>query len=257
MIVVLSPAKTLNFENPSKSVEFTDPPLLEESEKIMNALKKKSVKKLIELQGISQNLGEINFERNQVWSTSNNPGNSKQAISAFKGDVYVGLNEEDFTESDYNYAQKHLRILSGLYGILKPLDRIQPYRLEMGTPFKNSRGKNLYEFWKMRITDVINVDFEKEESPVLVNLASDEYFKGLKSKSIKARIVQPVFMDMKNGKYKVISFFAKKARGMMTRFIIKNKLNDVEQVKAFDSEGYLFNKEMSTETKWYFTRNNE
>lgn len=257
MIVVLSPAKTLNFEEPSKAPDFTDPILLEESNRIMEVLRKKGVKKLIELQGISQNLGELNFERNQAWSIANTAENSKQAISAFKGDVYVGLNEEDFTKSDYQYAQEHLRILSGLYGILKPLDRIQPYRLEMGTTLKNPRGKNLYEFWKLRITEVLNRDFDSKEDAVLINLASDEYFKGLKPKNIEARIIQPVFMDMKNGKYKVISFFAKKARGMMARFIIKNKLKKVEQLKAFNTDGYLFNKELSTETKWYFTRNNE
>lgn len=257
MLTVISPAKSLNFEEASKAPFFTEPQMLSESEKIMAALSKKSANKLMDLQGISKNLAELNFERNQNWNTQNNEGNSKVAISAFKGDVYVGLNEGDFSSSDYEFAQNHLRILSGLYGVLLPLDRIQPYRLEMGTTLKTTRGKNLYEFWKMRITDKVNSQLEEQENKVLVNLASDEYFKSIKAPKVNAEIIQPVFMDKKNGKYKIISFFAKKARGMMSRFIVKNQIDEVEALKAFDTEGYLFNSEMSSGNKLVFTRDQE
>lgn len=257
MLLVISPAKTLNFDDPSMAQKFSEPEMLADAERIMQALCKKSAKKLMQLQGISQNLAELNYGRNQTWSTNNDDYNSKVAMSAFQGDVYVGLGESDFSQEDYAFAQDHMRILSGLYGILKPLDRIQPYRLEMGTALKNSRGKNLYEFWKLRITDKVNETLEGHNEQVLINLASDEYFKSIKSNKVSARIVQPVFMDKKNGKYKVLSFFAKKARGMMARFIIKNQIDSLEDIKSFDAEGYLYNSELSSEDKWVFTRDQE
>lgn len=257
MLLVISPAKSLDFETKSNAKSFSEPQLLADSERIMTALKKKSVNKLMQMQDISKNLAELNFERNQNWNSSTDSAISKHAISSFQGEVYVGLNESDFSEEDYDFAQDHLRILSGLYGILKPLDLIQPYRLEMGTQLKTTRGKNLYEFWKMRVTDILNNEFEDAEKPVLVNLASEEYFKSIKTKKLNAEIIQTVFMDKKNGKFKVISFFAKKARGLMARYIIKNKIDAPEGLKAFESEGYLYNEEMSVGNKWVFARDNE
>ena len=257
MLLVISPAKSLNFENKSNANEFSKPEMLQDAERVMSVLRKKSVKKLMEMQSISKNLAELNYGRNQVWTRNSNLECAKQALSAFTGDVYIGINETDFTQENYSYAQANLRILSGLYGILKPLDLFQPYRLEMGTKLKTTRGINLYEFWKMRITDIVNYELSKQTEPVLVNLASDEYFKSIKTNKIAGRIVQPVFMDNSNGQYKILSFFAKKARGLMVRFAVKNELSNVEQLKAFDSEGYLFNSEMSSENRWVFTRNKE
>tara|TARA_B100000508_G_C11464836_1_gene281172 strand:+ start:1705 stop:2478 length:774 start_codon:yes stop_codon:yes gene_type:complete len=257
MLLVISPAKSLNFDSKSNANSFSEPHFLSDAERINSVLKKKSVNKLMKIQEISKNLAELNHNRNQNWISNNTDLNSKQAVSAFQGDVYLGLSEADFTKEDYSFAQNHLRILSGLYGILKPLDRIQPYRLEMGTALKTTRGKNLYEFWKLRITNFLNEEFEQEEKPVLINLASDEYFKSIKPTKLNATIIQAVFMDKKNGKYKVISFFAKKARGMMARFIIKNRITTPEGLKAFDSEGYLYNESMSTDTKWVFARDTE
>ena len=257
MLFVMSPAKSLNFETKSNAQTSSEPLFLSDSEKIMSVLKKKSVNKLMKMQDISKNLGELNFLRNQNWNTETKKASNKQAISSFHGEVYVGLNESDFTEEDYTFAQDHLRVLSGLYGILKPLDLIQPYRLEMGTQLKTTRGKNIYEFWKMRITESLNNEFEKDEKPVLINLASEEYFKSIKPKNLKADIIQPVFMDKKNGKFKVISFFAKKARGLMARFVIKNRIDSPEELKAFDSEGYLYSEEMSADNKWVFLRDLE
>jgi len=257
MLFVISPAKSLDFETKSNAQVSSEPTFLTDSERIMSVLKKKSVNKLMKMQDISKNLGELNFERNQKWNSTTDSTTSKQALSSFQGEVYVGLNESDFSAEDYEFAQGHLRILSGLYGILKPLDLIQPYRLEMGTQLKTTRGKNLYEFWKMRITDSLNHEFDNDEKPVLINLASEEYFKSIKPKNLNAEIIQTVFMDKKNGKFKVISFFAKKARGLMARFVIKNRINSPEELKAFDSEGYLFNEEMSVGNKWVFARDQE
>jgi cytoplasmic iron level regulating protein YaaA (DUF328/UPF0246 family) len=257
MLIVLSPAKTLDFERETPSLNHTTPRLLEDSQRIMQALQKKSVNKLMDLQGISKALAELNYQRNQEWNINHTENNAKPAISVFQGDVYVGLNEADFEQKDYEVAQNHLRILSGLYGVLRPFDVIQPYRLEMGTSLKTTRGKNLYEFWKMRITDLINDDLKETDSKILVNLASDEYFKAIKTPKLYAQVIQPVFMDKKNGKYKVLSFFAKKARGMMARFVVKNRIENVEDLKSFDSEGYLFRPELSSETKWVFGRDQE
>ncbi len=257
MITIVSPSKTLDFEN-SRALQLkTTPQLVEESAKLMEALKKKSVKKLMELQSISRNLAELNYERNQVWNQEHKSSQTRSALTSFQGDVYVGLNAQDFSAADDEFAIEHFRILSGLYGILKPTDQIMPYRLEMGTKLKTKRGKDVYAFWKNRVTDIINAELEQHENAVLLNLASDEYFHVLSAKAIKGEIIQPVFMDKKNGKYKVISFFAKKARGLMSRFIIKNKVDTVEDIKAFDYEGYIYNAELSAENKWVFTRDNE
>ncbi|MCB0481926.1 MAG: peroxide stress protein YaaA [Flavobacteriales bacterium] len=254
MKFVISPAKSLDFDAPSNSKHYTSPHFISDAARIIEALKKKSVKKLMDLQGISLALAELNYERNQNWLQKHDLSNSKQAISAFSGDVYVGINESDFDESDYEYIQDHLRILSGLYGLLRPLDIIHPYRLEMGTSLSTTRGKNLYDFWKLRITNKMNEELATSPDSVLINLASDEYFKVIKPKVLQARIIQPIFYDKSKGQYKVISFFAKKARGMMVRFATKNKISNEEDLKEFKSEGYSFEPNMSEGNKWVFTR---
>jgi len=199
-------------------------------------------------------LGSLNFGRYQDWQPSFTTDNAKQALLAFKGDVYTGLQAEEMSEDDLQWAQNHLRILSGLYGLLRPLDLMQPYRLEMGTKFANAGGKNLYEFWGEKITEGLNAELAKQPTPVLINLASNEYFKAVKPKVLNAEIITPVFKDWKNDKYKIISFFAKKARGLMSQYIIKNRIEDAEQIKQFALAGYQYNEAMSSAKEWVFTR---
>ena len=203
---------------------------------------------------ISPKLGELNHHRFMNWARPFTPDNAKAAVLAFRGDVYTGLNADSFSDDDFTFAQQHLRILSGLYGLLRPLDLIQPYRLEMGTRFENKDGKNLYEFWDTKITQALNTQLTEIDSQVLVNLASNEYFSAVKLKILKADIITPVFKDFKNDKYKIISFYAKKARGLMAAYIIQQRITDVEQLKAFDSEGYYFSSEQSTAREWIFLR---
>lgn len=257
MKVVLSPAKSLNFEETPPTKDYTQGVLNHEAEKLMKVLKKKTPKKLKDLMSISNQLAELNYERNQVWETPFSLDNAKQAIFTFTGDVYVGFEAESISDKALSFAQKHLRILSGLYGILKPLDLIQPYRLEMGTPLKTSRGDNLYQFWKDRITDVLNKELTEEENPIVLNLASNEYFKSLNTKKLKGKVVEVDFKDFKNGKYKVISFFAKRARGAMARFICDHQIEKIDDLEAFDWEGYQISKDHSTEKKLTFLRNQE
>jgi len=257
MVTIISPSKTLDFEKNRELNITSRPELLEDSEKIMLALQKKSTSKLMELQSISKNLAELNFERNQAWNISHDLSQTRSALTAFKGDVYLGLDADNFSNSDDQFANDHLRILSGLYGILKPSDQIMPYRLEMGTKLKTTRGKDIYAFWKSRITDLVNQELSMHSSPVLINLASDEYYHVMSPKDIPYKIIQPVFMDKKNGKFKVISFYAKKARGLMSRFMIKNQIDTPELLHTFDAEGYLYNPDMSTDVKWTFTRDQE
>ncbi len=254
MLIVISPAKSLDFENDPCTNQFTQSDFLEHSEELMQTLRQKSKEELSKLMSISAKLADLNYDRNQNWQGPFDLKNAKQAVLAFKGDVYVGLAAETYTQADFDYAQQHLRILSGLYGLLRPLDLIQPYRLEMGTRMENTRGKNLYQFWDDRITNTLNDLMENHEEKVLVNLASNEYFKAVKSKQLNVPVITPVFKDFKNGKYKVISFLAKKARGWMTSYIIKNRLEQVEDIKGFDVEGYTYNEELSSEQEWVFTR---
>lgn len=256
MLIVISPAKSLDFESPSSAKEFTTPELLEDAEKLMGRLKKMSPKQLSKLMGISANLGELNFQRNQDWHLPFTPENAKQAVLAFSGDVYQGLQANSLSEKKLRLAQNKLRILSGLYGVLKPLDLIQPHRLEMGTELKHYRSKNLYEFWNPAITKEIRKALDESGSNVLVNLASKEYFKSIDTKKLKAEIITPEFKDLKNGSYKMISFFAKKARGLMTRFILENEIENPEDLQAFDSEGYIFNPRLSKPGRPVFTRDN-
>jgi uncharacterized protein len=254
MLIVISPSKTLDFESPvafgkSSEVEFSH-----EANQLALLLKKRSSQKLAELMGISPKLAQLNFDRYQRWNHSTHQLMGRQALLAFKGDVYDGMQAYDFSENDYLFAQKHLRILSGLYGLLKPLDLIQPYRLEMGTPIRTGPAKDLYAFWRNKITKRLIAHLSEEKSGVLINLASVEYFSAIDQKKIPARIVTPTFHDFHNGNYKVISFYAKRARGMMSRFIIQNKITDPEHLLAFNSEGYHYNINLSKETNPVFTR---
>ncbi|MBQ0757405.1 MAG: peroxide stress protein YaaA [Amphritea sp.] len=254
MLLVISPAKNLDYETPATTSRFTQPQHLEHSSQLIQQLRAYSVQDIAELMKLSDKLSALNVARYESWSQPFNSDNAKQAVLAFNGDVYSGLNAEDFNEAELDFAQKHLRILSGLYGVLKPLDLMQPYRLEMGTKLTNSRGKNLYAFWGDIVTDDLNLSLTEEEQPVLVNLASNEYFKSVKPKNLQGRMVTPVFKDWKNGQYKIISFFAKKARGLMCRYAIKNKITDAEQLKNFDLGGYQYDESLSKEDTWVYTR---
>ena len=220
----------------------------------MNGLSKLSPEEIGELMSISPKLAELNQQRFQDWTAKHDKKSSKQAILAFKGDVYEGLKAWDFDAEDFEFAQKHLRILSGLYGLLRPLDLIQPHRLEMGTAYANPAGKNLYAFWGDRLSDGLNKDLKDSGSDLLVNLASQEYFKSVQQKKLQGKILTPVFKDEKNGHFKIVSFYAKKARGLMSAYIIRNKITAVEGIKKFDVDGYRFNSAMSDGDSWVFTR---
>jgi uncharacterized protein len=254
MLIVVSPAKTLDYDTPLPTDSYTSPDHLKQSQLLINRLKDLSVLDLVELQHVSSKIAELNFERNHQWKTPFNTKNARQALFAFKGDVYTGLDAYTLGQKELDFAQQHLRILSGLYGLLRPLDLMRPYRLEMGTKLETTKGKNLYEFWGLQITDALNKQLESINSDVLINLASNEYFKSVKSKNLKARIITPAFKDFKNGEYKMIGFYAKKARGLMSRFIIQNEITDPEQLKNFDVEGYSFNAAVSEGDNWVFTR---
>uniref|UniRef100_UPI00321769D8 peroxide stress protein YaaA n=1 Tax=uncultured Draconibacterium sp. TaxID=1573823 RepID=UPI00321769D8 len=254
MLLVISPAKSLDYKTPATTCQYTMPEMLEESEKLLGRLQKMSPKKLSELMGISATLGQLNYERFQTWHQPFTPENAKQAVLAFSGDVYQGLDAGSLTEEQLLKLQSKLRILSGLYGVLKPLDLMQPYRLEMGTKLKYQRSADLYAFWKSKITPKVKEAVSASGSNVLLNLASNEYYKSIDTKKLDCEIVTPEFKDMKNGEYKMISFFAKKARGLMTRFVLENDIDRTEDLQAFDSEGYVFNPRLSKEGKPVFTR---
>lgn len=254
MLLVVSPAKNLDYDTPPATNTFTQPEFLDHSEQLIERCKKLTPANIGNLMKISDKLAGLNADRYANWSRPFDTDNAKQALLAFNGDVYAGLQANTFSEDDFNHAQKHLRILSGLYGLLKPLDLMQPYRLEMGTKLDTSKGKNLYEFWGNVITDKINQDMSQQGDNVLVNLASNEYFKSVKPKQVDGVVVTPVFKDKKNGEYKIISFFAKKARGLMARYIIQNRLTDVSQLNQFDLEGYQYNEALSKPFEPVFTR---
>lgn len=257
MLITISPAKTLDYESPLITQTFTQPELLNESQKLINICRKLSPTDIATLMKISDKLAGLNAARFGEWQPDFTPENARQAILAFKGDVYTGMQAETFSAQDFMFAQQHLRILSGLYGLLRPLDLMQPYRLEMGTRLKNPRGKDLYEFWGDIITDQLNSAIAAQGDQVLVNLASDEYFKSVNVKKLDGIMVKPVFLDEKNGKYKVISFYAKKARGLMSRFIIQNKLNKTDQLADFNLEGYQFDESQSKDNELVFTRSEQ
>ncbi len=254
MLIVLSPAKTLDYETPPTTKKSTQPAMLDDSEVLIEELRKLAPQDISKLMKISDKLGTLNYDRYQQWQQPFTKDNAKQAILAFKGDVYTGLDAGAFNSSELAFAQKHLRILSGLYGLLRPLDLMQAYRLEMGTKFNNSRGKDLYEFWENRITEVLNKQLKSLKTDVLVNLASNEYFKSVKPKELNADIITPIFKDQKNGQYKIISFYAKKARGLMSAYAVKKGITDAAKLKRFNWEGYSYSKELSKGNDWVFTR---
>ncbi|WP_340600436.1 peroxide stress protein YaaA [Acinetobacter sp. HZNU-JH01] len=257
MLALISPAKTLDYETALPTDTYTQPRLLEQSQQLIDVCRKLSASEIASLMTVSEKIANLNVERFRDWNADFDFSNARQALFAFKGDVYTGLDAYHLKDQDIDFAQQHLRMLSGLYGLLRPLDLMMPYRLEMGTKLKNTRGHNLYEFWGSIITDQINQDLADINSKVLVNLASDEYYKSVNEKKIQAEIIKPVFLDQKNGKYKVISFYAKKARGLMARYLIENKLSRVEQLKAFDSEGYYFDAESSSDKELVFKRDEQ
>ena len=254
MLLVISPAKNLDYETPAKTKQKSEPDFLDDAQALIEELRDLAPQDVSKLMSISDKLGVLNYDRYQQWSTPFTEDNAKQAMLAFNGDVYTGLDAESFKADDFKFAQKHLRILSGLYGLLRPLDLMQAYRLEMGTKFENRRGKNLYEFWGDIITEALNKQLKTLKSEVLVNLASNEYFKSVKPKNLNAEVITPVFKDWKGDKYKIISFYAKKARGLMCQYAIKNRVTDAEDLKAFDLEGYAYNEGMSSAKEWVFTR---
>lgn len=252
MKIVISPAKSLDYETPVPTKQFNQGIFLEEAAKINTVLKKKSPKQLSALMSISPNLGELNWQRNQEWELPLSLDNSRQAIFAFKGEVYIGLDAYSLPLDKLNTLQNKLRILSGQYGLLKPFDLMQPYRLEMGTKLKVGKKENLYQFWGNSITEKLNEEIGENE--LFINLASAEYFKAVKPALLKVPVITPVFKDLKGGKLKVIAFFAKKARGLMVRFIIDHNIETIGELKNFNYEGYAFDANLSSANELVFTR---
>ena len=254
MLMVVSPAKNLDFESSAPTATFTQPELMQKTLDLVEQCKTLAPSDLSSLMKISDKLAILNAERFNSFTTPFTVKNAKQAMFAFDGDVYAGLDADTLSEEDIAFAQDHLRILSGLYGVLKPLDLMQPYRLEMGTKLANKKGKNLYEFWDTSITEHLNEALESLSETALLDLASNEYFSAVKKKALNAQIVTPHFKDEKNGQYKIISFFAKKARGLMARYVIQNKVTSAKALKAFDVAGYRFDEQASSDTDLVFTR---
>jgi cytoplasmic iron level regulating protein YaaA (DUF328/UPF0246 family) len=254
MLTVISPAKTLDFDTPPGTRKTTMPQLLDRSAELVEDMQALSPDDIRALMGVSEKIANLNHQRFMNWNRPFDLDNAKQSILAFKGDVYTGLEAETLDAAQLSFAQQHLRILSGLYGVLRPLDLMQAYRLEMGIKFANSGGKNLYEFWGGEITGSLNAQLKKIKSDVLLNLASNEYFKSVKPGALNAEVITPVFKDLKSGKYKIISFYAKKARGQMARFIIDHGLENPAGLKKFDTGGYQYDSSQSTAREWVFTR---
>lgn len=258
MQLIISPAKTLDFETAPVTDLHTQSEYLNKSRTLNAALKRHKVADISNLMGLSENLAKLNVARYKAWKLPFTPDNAKQAILAFKGDVYIGLDAESLSQDDFAFAQQHLRILSGLYGVLKPLDLIMPYRLEMGTRLVTKKGTNLYQFWGDSLTLALNKEAKSDvfegEDQVLINLASNEYSKVINRNKLKATIITPIFKDQKNNHYKVISFFAKKARGLMSRYIIDNRITKAEDIQKFDLAEYYFCPEQSSASDWIFQR---
>jgi uncharacterized protein len=257
MLMVISPAKTLDFESPLATQRFTQSTLLEKSQQLIDVARDLSPAQISSLMGISDKLAHLNADRFNQWQPPFTLDNARQAILAFKGDVYTGLQAETFSEADFDFAQLHLRMLSGLYGVLRPLDLMQPYRLEMGIKLANPAAKDLYGFWGDLLTQKLNDALAEQGDEVLINLASDEYFKAVKQKQLNGELIKPVFLDEKNGKFKVISFYAKKARGLMGRYVIQNRLSKPEQLKQFDVDGYFFAADESKGNELVFKRHEQ
>jgi len=254
MKIVISPAKTLDFEKKYPSTISTMPLFTKDAENLILQLRKLSIKDIANLMDISDKLAELNYRRFADWHLPFTAENSKQAIFAFRGDVYEGFDADTLTPTELARTQSNLRILSGLYGLLKPMDLIQPYRLEMGSKFENNKGKNLYEYWGVRISKQLDKEMQENGDKILLNLASNEYFKAIQPQKIKAKIITAHFKEEKNGKYSIVSFYAKKARGLMSRFIIQNEIDKIEDIKAFDLENYTINESLSDESNYVFTR---
>ena len=254
MLLVISPAKTLDYETPVTTAEHTMPDYLDDAALLIKRARQYSMDDVMSLMAVNEKIAQLNVERFKKWRRPFTPKHARQAVLAFKGDVYVGLNALSMDDGDLAFAQQHLRILSGLYGVLRPLDLMLPYRLEMGRKIDTERGKNLYEFWGNSITEGLNEAFQGKESRCLINLASNEYFKVIKPKFLQAEIITPHFKDYKNGDYKVMGVYAKKARGMLSRYIIKHRIEEPEAIKQFSEDGYRFNAAMSSEHDWVFTR---
>lgn len=254
MLTVLSPAKTLDYDSAPITQSSTVPRFMDQSALLVEDARSLSPDDIRSLMGVSEQIAHLNHERFMNWQRNSNADNAKQAVLAFKGDVYTGLQAETLSEDALTFAQSRLRILSGLYGLLRPLDLMQPYRLEMGLKFTNQRGKNLYEFWGQQLTNTLNDDLASANTEVLINLASNEYFKAVKPKLLNADVITPQFKDLKNGQYKMISFFAKKARGIMARYIIDNRITEPEALKAFSEAGYYYSEADSKGDQWVFLR---
>ncbi|MCS2160843.1 peroxide stress protein YaaA [Scandinavium sp. H11S7] len=257
MLILISPAKTLDYQSDLPTARYTHPELLDYSQQLISVARKLSAPQIGKLMSISDKLADLNATRFHDWHPDFTPQNARPAILAFKGDVYTGLQAEEFSEADFDFAQQHLRMLSGLYGVLRPLDLMQPYRLEMGIRLENAKGKDLYHFWGEIITNKLNEALKAQGDDTVINLASDEYFRAVKPKVLQGKIIKPVFLDEKNGKFKVISFYAKKARGLMSRYIIENRLTKPEQMKEFDSEGYFFDEAASGDSELVFKRHEQ
>jgi len=253
--MLISPAKSLDMQASLPNINMTTARLLDDSQQLINKLQELNPEQIQKLMGISEKLSELNYQRFQDWVQSDSAVQCP-ALFAFQGDVYQGLGADTLSMDELEFAQQHLRILSGLYGLLRPFDLMQAYRLEMGTKFANERGANLYAFWGDKISVLIKTDMPVDEAPELVNLASNEYFKAVKPKLIASKVITPVFKDFKNGQYKIISFYAKKARGLMVAYALKNKITQAEQLKGFDSAGYHFSEELSDDKQWVFIRDN-
>lgn len=254
MLIVLSPAKSLDYQTPAPTPLHGKPDFIDRSAQLIAILKAYSPARIASLMRISDALAQLNVARYAAWSRRFTTKNSKQALFAFNGDVYEGLQARSLTATQLDYAQSHVRILSGLYGVLRPLDWIQPYRLEMGTPLANPDGKNLYDFWGATITAELDRLLASQRTPSLVNLASEEYFKVVQRKQFKHSVITPVFEDWKGGQYKIISFYAKRARGLMTRYAIEHRVAQPERLKDFSAEGYAFDADASDATRWVFRR---
>lgn len=254
MLTVISPAKTLDYESPVNTAAYTQPAHLTQSRKLVRRLREFTAGDLSQLMHVSDNIATLNRERFKSWKTPFKPENARQAMYAFKGDVYLGLDAYSLDDGAVEFAQDHLRILSGLYGLLRPLDLMQPYRLEMGTRLETDAGSNLYQFWDGRLTRSLNQELKQAGSNTLINLASGEYFKAIKPKQLKADIITPAFKEFHKGEYRFIQFHAKKARGLMTRYLIDQRIDDAEGLKDFDVEGYRFDAALSSGSDWVFTR---
>jgi len=254
MLILIPPAKTIDFDIPARDIQTTQPEFLEEAQFLADRLRKYSPSRLQKLMNINHKLADLNAKRYLDWHQPFAETNAKPAVLVFKGEVFTGLKADEFDIQELGFSQEHLRILSGLYGILRPLDLMQPYRLEMGTKLKTRRGKDLYGFWGSKITNAINRTLKDSGQGILVNLASTEYFKSIDASKINAEIFTPTFKDYSNGQYKFLTAYGKRARGIMARFIIKNRIKDVEQLKLFEDDGYYYNDKLSEGNKWVFTR---